>query len=82
MKKAEESMLNDELLDAVTGGSDDPNEPDCNRGISCDPDLKAPGIVIPEEKNLEVKDPEPGHGTAGSGAGILVPEGSDLIIVG
>ena len=77
MKKAEESILNDELLDAVTGGSDDPNEPDCNRGISCDPDLKDPGIVIPEEKGLGSE-----HGTSGGGAGLLDPESSSLIIVG
>lgn len=77
MKKAEESMLNDELLDAVTGGSDDPNEPDCNRGISCDPDLKGPGIVIPEGKGLGLE-----HGTSGGGAGLLDPESSSLIIVG
>lgn len=82
MKKAEESMLNDGLLDGVSGGNDVLNELNYNRGISCDSDLKNPGIVIPEEKNLEVKDPEPEHGTSGGGAGLLDPESSSLIIVG
>ena len=82
MKTAEKSKLNDELLDVVTGGSDVLNDLKPKCGISCDSDLTEPGIVIPEEKSLEVKAPETGQGTAGGGAGILIPEGSSLIIVG
>ena len=69
--------LNDELLDAVIGGSDILNELKPQSGISCDSDLKEPAIVIPGEKGLE-----PGSGTAGGGAGVLIPEGSSLIIIG
>ena len=77
------NVLSDKSLEQVVGGVDD-GSPDNNGKIPDDYAKKDKQVVVMSKiAALEVKKPEGSKGgPIGGGAGIIVPEGGTLIVVG